>query len=145
MEKRHFILISPHVRRNAIQALLAAPDMYSVALSPPARSHDQNAMFHAICSDIAKSGFQWAGKKRPLEAWKVLLVSAHTVATNDEKHKAEIVPGIENEFVNIRESTARMSVGRTTSLIEYALAWCVSNRIPLNETRLNGFIQEHAA
>jgi hypothetical protein len=36
-----------------------------------------------------------------------------------------MVPGIEGEFVNLRESTALMSVRRSTSLIEYTQAFMV--------------------
>jgi hypothetical protein len=82
---------------------------------------EQNAKFHAICTDLARSGLQWAGKTRTADQWKVLLVSGHAVAT---KEGAEMVPGIEGEFVNIRESTALMSVRRSSSLIEYAVAFC---------------------
>jgi hypothetical protein len=78
----------------------------------------------------------WAGKRRDAEAWKVLLVSGHTVATAGD---VEIIPGIENEFVNIRESTARMSVGRAASLITYAIAFCDTNGIHLTETIRGGF------
>ena len=64
---------------------------------------------------------------RKPEEWKVLLVSGHTKATQGE---VEFVPGLEGEFVNIRESTARMSVKRAASLLEYALAWCADHHIP---------------
>lgn len=142
MEKQRFILVSPRIRQNAVQALFATPDGFTATFAPPTRSVDQNAMFHAICTDISKSGFEWAGKPRKPEEWKVLLVSGHSVAT---KQQAEIVPGLEGEFINIRESTARMSVARATSLIEYTLAWCASHGITLHDTRRQGFLQEHAA
>lgn len=93
------------------------------------RTADMNAKFHAICGDIAKSGALWAGKKRTAVQWKVLLVSGHAVATNDA---AEIVPGLEGEFINIRESTALMSIKRGSSLIEYAIAWCAMNNVRLS-------------
>lgn len=95
------------------------------------RSAEQNAIFHAICADLAKSPMQWAGARRNLEQWKVLLVSGHTKATKGE---VEIIPGIEGEFVNIRESTARMGVERATSLIEYALAFCAMHNIETRES-----------
>jgi hypothetical protein len=102
------------------------------------RSAEQNAIFHAICADLAKSQMQWAGARRNMEQWKVLLVSGHTKATKGE---VEIVPGIEGEFVNIRESTARMGVERATSLIEYALAFCAAHEI---EIRDSGVAASHA-
>lgn len=140
-DKQTFVLISDRVRFNALNAIRAAPDNHVVTVSPPKRSLDQNAKLHAICADIAKSGRKWAGKERDADQWKVLLVSGHTKATAGE---VEIVPGLENEFVNIRESTSRMSVKRASSLIEYALAWCVNHGIELRETRRQGFLSEAA-
>ena len=35
-----------------------------------------------------------------------------------------MVPGLEGEFVNLRESTALMSKARGSSLIEYSRAFC---------------------
>lgn len=135
-DKQTFILVSDRVRMNTATALRGAPDGYVVTIRPPSRSTDQNAMFHAICSDLAKSEIEFAGERRNVEQWKVLLVSGHTKATDGE---VEIVPGLEGEFVNIRESTARMSVGRASSLIEYAIAYCATHGVELTETRKGGF------
>ena len=95
-----------------------------VRFSEPNRTADQNAKFHAICSDLARAGVPWMGKPRTAEQWKVLLVSGPAVAT---KEGAELVPGLEGEFVNLRESTAAMSKRRSSSLIEYALAWAAQH------------------
>lgn len=119
MTLRTFVLSHEPARLAAIEAVRTAPDGQMVQIKEPTRNGDQNAKFHAICSDFAKSQIQWAGKRRTLDEWKVLLISGHAVAT---KQGAEIVPGLENEFVNIRESSARMSKSRMCSLIEYAQA-----------------------
>jgi hypothetical protein len=58
--------------------------------------------------------------------WKVLMISGHTVATGGG---ADIVPGVEGEFCNIRESSAHMSLRRMNSLLEYILSWCAHNDI----------------
>ncbi len=141
MEKQRYTIVNPQVRQNAIRALMALPDGHTATFAPPTRSGGQNDFFHTICSDIAKSAFEWAGKPRKPEEWKVLLVSGHTKATQGE---VEFVPGLEGEFVNIRESTARMSVKRAASLLEYALAWCADHNIPLTDTRRQGYFQEAA-
>jgi NinB protein len=60
----------------------------------------------------------------------VLLVSGHAIATG---HEADIVPGIENELVNLRESTANMSIKRLSSLIEYIQAFMAEHDIPIQE------------
>ena len=121
MSKRIFRLVHPEARRRAMACVAEAPDGYVVTVQEPTRSTDQNAKFHALCGDIARSGAEWAGKPRTLQQWKVLLVSGHAVAT---KEGAEMVPGLEGEFVNLRESTAAMSKRRSASLIEYTLAFC---------------------
>ncbi|WP_334109287.1 recombination protein NinB [Methylobacillus sp.] len=92
------------------------------------RSLDQNAKFHAICNHVAKSGHKFAGKAREDYEWKVIFVSGHSVAT---KSWSEVIPGIEGEFVNIRESTSKMDKSRASSLIEYCIAYCLENGIML--------------
>jgi hypothetical protein len=135
-ERQRFTIINDRVRENAIAAIASADEGSTVAVGPKTRSGDQNAKFHAICTDIANSHMAWAGKRRHAEEWKVLLVSGHTKATEGE---VEFVPGLEGEFVNIRESTSRMSVGRAASLITYAIAFCDTNGIHLTETIRGGF------
>lgn len=141
MDRVTFILANDRVRAAAEEALRNAPADFSVTLAPRTRSNDQNAMFHAICDDIAKSGHLFAGKPRSASVWKVLLISGHAAATGDGN---EVVPGLEGEFVNIRESSARMSVKRAKSLIDYTLAYCDMNGIELRETKRGGFFEEAA-
>jgi hypothetical protein len=128
--KRVFILAHEQARRRCQEAVWDSPDGYRVEISEPKRTTDQNAKFHALVSDIAKSGYQWLGKARTPAQWKVLLVSGHAMAT---KEGSEIVPGIEGEWVNIRESTALMSKRRGASLIEYTLAFMAMNDIHISE------------
>lgn len=113
---------------RTVKPWLLAGHRFDLTIKPERRSLDQNAKFHAICTDLERSGFQWAGKPRVDSEWKVLLVSGHSVAT---KESTEFIPGLEGEFVNIRESTARMNKARGSSLIEYALAFCAMNGVEI--------------
>lgn len=97
-----------------------APAGFEVAIRPPTRSLPQNAKFHAICTDV--DGLAWYGKARDKDEWKTLFVSGHAQATG---RASEIVEGLEGELVAIRESTARMSKERSSSLIEYSQAFAV--------------------
>lgn len=97
------------------------------------RSQAQNRTFHMLCADIAKSSAEWAGKRRTAAQWKTLLVSGHAVATREE---TEIVPGLEGEFLNIRESTASMSVARGASLIDYTMAWAAGHGIKVRDPEM---------
>lgn len=113
-----FILAHDEARRRAVAAVANAPAGYAVVIKKPTRSLEQNDKFHALCRDLA--GTEWAGKPRDAAQWKVLLVSGHAEAT---KEGHDMVPGLEGEFVNLRESTAQMSKSRGSSLIEYAQAF----------------------
>ena len=115
---------------HVIKPLLLSGHHLIITLRESTRSLDQNAKFHALCGDVAKSGIQWAGRKRTAKEWKVLFVSGHAIATGEG---AEIVPGLESEFINLRESTALMSVKRSSSLIEYTLAWCATHDVELRD------------
>lgn len=102
----------------------------AVLQMPQRRSLDQNAKFHAVCRDFARSRVKWAGKERDQAGWKVLLISGHTVATGGT---TEVVAGLEGEFVNVRESSAQMSKSRGSSLIEYSMAMASHLNVPLTE------------
>ena len=115
-----------------IKAMLIAGHRLVLEVRPESRSLDQNAHFHALCGDIARSGIEWFGKPRKADEWKVLLVSGHAKAT---KQEADVVPGLEGELVNLRESTARMSRARASSLIEYTLAFCAEHGVELRDSR----------
>lgn len=103
-------------RATAHAEIDAAPDGWLWEISEPRRNDEQNKRFHAMVGDIARSELEWAGKRRSAAQWKVLLVSGHAKATKEE---FDMVPGLEGEFVNLRESTALMSVKRSASLITY--------------------------
>jgi hypothetical protein len=128
--RQSFILAHPEARRRALQAVQEAPSGTRVGLREAKRTDAQSNKFHAICTDFAHSAMEWAGKRRTKEQWKVLLVSGHAVATGSG---AEMIPGLEGEFVNIRESTALMSVSRGSSLIEYSVALAQQNNVLLRE------------
>ena len=93
------------------------------------RSSKQNRLLHALFSDVSKQA-EWMGKPRTPAEWKLIFVSGHSVAT---KQGADVVPGLEGEFLNLRESTAAMDRARMASLLEYVLAWCANNGIELRD------------
>lgn len=128
--KRTLHLISDAVRERAVQAVRDAPAGWFVQIGPEGRSPEQGKLFHALCDDIVRSGFRWAGKRPNARQVKILFISAHAVATRAD---CELVAGLEGEPVLIRESTAHMSHERMNSLIEYTLAWCALNGVPISQ------------
>ena len=133
--KQTIFLRSKQQQQSAINTILASPldndKPVTIRITDYKRTLDQNARFHAMLGDIARQ-VKWCGKTLKPEQWKVLLISGHAVAT---KQPADIVPGIEGEFVNIRESSAEMSVGRMASLIEYVMAWATGQGVRFTDGR----------
>ena len=128
---RRYFVLSHQVARDLCAATVhLAPDYCSVLIQAAKRTEEQSEKFHALCSSLAKSKFEWAAKPRTKDQWKFLLISGHAVAT---KLGAEIVPGLEHEFVNLRESSSKMGVKQLSSLIEYSLAFCAMNNIKIGE------------
>lgn len=111
--------------------LLAGGQRLVLEVRPETRSDRQNRLLHALFGDVSNQS-EWMGKKRTPEEWKLLFVSGHAVAT---KQGADLVPGLEGEFLNLRESTARMGKARMASLLEYVMAWAVEHGVELREAR----------
>ena len=93
------------------------------------RSDEQNKKLHAMLGDIAKQK-TFNGKPLNIEQWKMIFVSGHKIATGEN---AEMAIGLEGEIINLRESTAKMSVSRLSSLIEYISAWGANNDVKFTE------------
>ena len=111
--------------------LVAGGKRLVLEVRPETRSDRQNRLLHALFADVADQAL-WMGQKRTPAEWKVLFVSGHSVAT---KQGAELVPGLEGEFLNLRESTARMGKARMASLLDYVMAWCAENGVELRDAR----------
>ncbi len=129
MTKRPFVLVDDKVRRRCAQAVLDTPLGFAVVIQEKTRNLEQNAKLHAMFADFAHQ-LQFAGQWRTEAQWKVLLISGHAVATGEG---SEMVPGLEGEYCNLRESSAAMSIARMTSLIEYALAYGAQHGVKFNE------------
>lgn len=121
------VILNERTRAQAARAVVVAPDGWSAVIKPATRSLQQNALLHALFSDLSKRA-KFHGRTLSAGQWKVLMISGHAVATGGG---ADIVPGIEGEFINLRESSASMSLRRMNSLLEYVIAWCVENDIRL--------------
>lgn len=120
------LTITGEIARKAIcRHILAAPEGYQVEIKPAMRSLDQNAKLHAILSEVSKQA-EYIGKKRSIEFWKGLFVSGWQIATGQ---KPDIVPGLEGEFINIRESTTTLTKSRMASLVDYITAWSIDNGV----------------
>ena len=130
--RQHFFLINPVVQINAIKYIEQLPTDAErpliVTIQEKTRSLEQSAKLHAMFGELAIKA-KWQGEKLTPEQWKMLMISAHTIATGEP---CKLTVGIEGEMVNLRESSAKMSVKRMSSLIEYIHAWAAQNEVVFN-------------
>lgn len=132
IDRQRFRLVHDRARQLAAEAVRLAPDGWTVEVKPPSRTLDQNAIFHAICSDIAKARPMWAGIKMEADDWKALLIDGHAKATGGKGSR--LLPDLEGRgLVQVRESSAAMNKARATSLIDYCIAWAIGQGITLRE------------
>lgn len=127
-EKRLFI-VTPTNADHICQHIRTLAVGDQVRCGPADRLLVQNAKFHAMCGDVAKQA-KYMSRTLTLAQWKVLFISAHAIETGEG---ADIVPGLTGEFVNLRESSAHMSIRRMASLIEYVHSWAASNNVTFSE------------
>lgn len=130
--ERRKIVLGSEEHRMWVGALVAKyPPGSVVTLEPARRSLDQNALFHSLCGEIAKAKPQWNGFHMDAEDWKALLIVSHAVATKEDIGM-RLVPDLEGHgLVQLRESSARMSKMRATSLIDYVIAWASAQGIEI--------------
>lgn len=112
-------------RQAACEAVMGAPDGWMVRISLPTRSLDQNALLHALLTEISDS-VEWAGQFRDVETWKRLLTCAWMRATGQS---AEMLPAIDGHgFDVLYRRTSQLDVAEMRDLIEYVQAWHVTQK-----------------
>jgi hypothetical protein len=84
------------------------------------RSTEQNAMLHALLTDISKRR-KWAGERQDVETWKRLLVGAWCRARGEQIKMLPAIDGHGCEIVFRR--TSKMSKADVSELIDWIEAW----------------------
>lgn len=130
-DRRTYTVNNDTARQHVSGLVQRLPDGWRVTIAPPGRTLDQNAAFHAICADFAKARPTHGNAPMDAEAWKSVLIVSHAAATDDGAIR--LVPDLEGHgLVQIRESSARMSKARGSSLIEYCKAEAARLGVPLS-------------
>ncbi len=133
-ETKRFILRSPQIVRNAVEAVINAPEGWTVTVSPPKRSLDQNAKLWAMIHDLAAArpeGRQWTP-----EVWKSALMNA-------VGHQVMFAEGLEGTGpfpIGFRSSN--LKVHEMSRLIEYIYEYGAKHGVEWTETKKRGFWDE---
>jgi hypothetical protein len=122
-ERRRFTLTEQN-RAWVGSFILTLESGWTVTVSPPGRSLSQNDALHGLWDQLAKALPEYKGIPMDAEAWKALTIVSHAIATrhDDSGNAVRLVPDLEGEgMVQLRESSARMSKARASSLYDYVL------------------------
>lgn len=101
-----------------------------ITVGEPKRTLAENAKLHAMLSEVAEQ-VEWAGKKRDVEVWKRLMVSAWCRARGEP---VEILPALDGHGIDIVPvRTSKLSKRDCAELIEFVYAWGADNDVQFNE------------
>lgn len=126
-EMTTFTLVNAQQGHTAMQsawmqakALLMAGHKLRLTVKPETRNDAQNALLHAILSDVSKTT-EWAGQKRDIETWKRLLVAAWLRARGES---VEVLPALDGHGVDVVfRRTSKLSKAECAELIDFIEAW----------------------
>lgn len=99
---------------------LIAEHRFEVEVRPERRNTEQNALLHALLSDIA-GRVEWAGKKRDVETWKRLMTAAWLRARGES---IEVLPAIDGHGIDVVfRRTSSLTKSECAELITFIQAW----------------------
>lgn len=133
------IRVTPATRQMLVQSILNAPEGHYVAIQEPNRTLNQNALLHALCSDIAAQ-LKWMDRKLGVEDWKRLLVDSWMRETN----RMQLVPSLDGKgVVALGQQTRSLGVKDMADLIESIQAFGAMNSIVWSdEPHIPGWAQQ---
>ena len=127
-----FILSHQVARQNATKAVQDAPEGYVVEIKEPNRTLAENALLHAILTDLARQA-TWHGQKLPMEVWKRLCVAAWL---REKGEKPLLVPALDGHgFDVVCEKTSRLTKKHCAELIDWIFAFGVELGVKFTDGR----------
>lgn len=132
-ERKKFILAHEEARKRAIQAVKDAPSGFSVAIAPPNKSRDQEALYHCLIADIAKQ-VEYAGRKWDADDFKRLLIDEFAEemrqAGTPLHHDSRVVPSFDGRrIVQLGIQSRQFYVKEAAQFIEYLHAFGAQHNV----------------
>ena len=126
-----FVMAHATARARALECVRNCPDGYIVQISPPRRGSAQNALLHALLSDISGS-VEWAGRLRDVETWKRLMTAAWLRARGES---VEVLPALDGHGVDcVFRRTSTLTRAECAELVDYVQAWAAERGVRVYET-----------
>lgn len=105
---------------RAVKPYLLAGHRLEVEIHTERRNSEQNALLHALLSDISRQ-VEWAGAKRDTETWKRLLTAAWLRARGES---IEVLPALDGNGIDVVfRRTSELNKTECAELIDFIQAW----------------------
>ena len=130
MAKQVYILAHDMARQRAVEAVRSAPAGFSVTVSEPRKSRDQEEKYHAQIGDIADQ-WHYLGIKWSREDMKRILVNGFKEDTKNDPDLAECwrsmgelkaVPGMRGGLLVLGDQTRRFPRRLASAFVEWLYA-----------------------
>ena len=114
----------------SIKAMLQAGQRLVMEVRDETRSTAQNAILHAMLTDIAQQ-VEWHGKKFDVTVWKRLCVASWL---REKNQKPDLIPALDgNGFDVVYEKTSKLTVTQCSELIEWCFAFGVEHGVKFRD------------
>lgn len=114
----------------SVKPILLAGHRLEVTVKPETRNSAQNALLHALLTEISQSS-EWAGKKRDVEVWKRLMTAAWLRARGES---IEVLPALDGHGIDVVfRRTSDLTRGECAELIDFVSAWAAEHGIETAE------------
>ena len=130
MSRLRFVLHTDLVRRNAVNAILAAKPESIVTVQGPQRTLPQNRKMHVMIQEVADQ-VDWDGARRSLDNWKRRFMDA---LDRHLSHESEILSSLDGDgYVRLNRSTTDLSVAECEQMIELIFAFGANHGVIFHE------------
>ncbi len=136
-DRQNYILCTPLIRANALDAVRNAPPGYVVTVAEPRRTTDQNARLWAMLSDVANAKPE--GRNWTPETWKAAFM--HALG-----HQVRFCEGLDGSGpFPLGFHSSRLSVREMADLITSIFEYGDRNKVKWSEMKAGGFYDELVA
>lgn len=124
--KRIFRLSHDIARSNAIECVRTAPEGWVVEVKEPTRSLEQNAMIHALLTEVGVMlGWKFNGQSVDLDDLKTIFMAAYRKATGQN---ARFAIGLDGQPVMLNWRTRDLNKREASDFVEMVHAWMAENQ-----------------
>lgn len=130
-QQAHQVILQAY---ETIKEQLQAGKSLVLTLTEETRSNEQNAILHAVLTDIANQ-VDWHGKKLSADIWKRLCVASWL---REKNQNPVLIPALDGSgFDVVYEKTSKLTTTQCSELIEWCFAFGAEHGVKFRAVEKN--------